>query len=436
MGTLLVLTAAIPIRNMGREFMPELEEGNLWIRAIFPVHVSLDAVADPTRKAREIMGSANYPEVQSIVVQSGRPDDGTDPGGYNNVEFFVPLKAERDWPIVDRPGGQRKRRTRQEIIEDMSGELYSRFPGIEWSFSQYIRDNVMEAISGVKGDNSVKIYGPDLEVLEELADKTKKAISAIPGVADVGIYQVMGQSNLELAVDKEKCKKWGVQIADVNNVINTAVKGNPLTQMIEGEKSFDITLRYPQFRREDQDSILDIPVDIGNNTLTPGTTPTVQQTTAVGPSTGPSPVGTSVPNPAMVSAGLAPYNNFIARRPLRDLVSPVGADGRPDPASTNFIRSAGSIIAREKGKRFIAVKFSVRDRDLASTVEEVREKTMPLFVAPYWAQMGGEFEQMNDAETRLLYIIPASLAGIFILLYLRLSFVARRGRGALECAVL
>jgi len=429
MGLLLLVTVAIPLRNMGREFMPELEEGNLWIRATFPVHVSLDAVAGPTRKAREVMGSPEFPEVQSVVTQAGRPDDGTDPGGFNNVEFFVPLRPERDWPVVERPNGQRKRRTRQEIVEDMSAELYGKLPGIEWSFSQYIRDNVMEAISGVKGDNSVKIYGPDLRQLEQLADKTKKIIADIHGIADVGIFHIMGQANLEFAVDKKKCKYWGVQVADVNNVINTAVRGNALTQMVEGEKLFDITLRFPGHRREDLLSILDIPVDVGNNILTAGSIPSTPQTTIQGPSTGPSPTGTSNPNPAVVSQGIAVASNFLPRIPLRYLVSPVGPDGRPDPDSSEFIRPGGSIIPREQGKRFIAVKFSVRDRDLASAVAEVREKlnaaqekvgdeTEPLFKAPYWYLMGGEFEQMSDAETRLLYIIPASLIGIFLLLYL------------------
>ena len=276
---------------MGREFMPELEEGNLWIRAIFPVHVSLDAVADPVRQAREIMSSERYPELAAVMVQSGRPDDGTDPGGFNNVEFFVPLRKEQDWPEVERPNGQRKKRTRPEVVADLNAELDRKLPGIEWSFSQYIRDNVMEAISGVKGDNCVKIYGPDLDKLEELAEMTKNELAQIRGLHDLGIYRIMGQSNLEFAVDKDKCKRWGVQVADVNNVINTAVHGAPMTQMVEGEKTFDITLRWPYFRRQDQSSILEIPVDIINNTLSPGSIPGAQQTTITGPPQGPSPTG-------------------------------------------------------------------------------------------------------------------------------------------------
>src|SRR5262249_11571005 len=158
--------------------------------------------------------------------------------------------------------------TRQDIIADMSAELAAKLPGIEWSFSQYIRDNVMEAISGVKGDNSVKIYGPDLAQLEELAKKTKNILSQIHGLYDIGIFRIMGQSNLEFAVDKEKCSHWGVHVADVNNVIDSAVHGKALTQMVEGEKTYDITLRWPVHRRQDQLSILEIPVDITNNDVT------------------------------------------------------------------------------------------------------------------------------------------------------------------------
>ncbi len=419
MGSLVVLTALWPLQYLGREFMPELEEGNLWIRAIFPVHVSLDAVADPVRKAREIMSSGAYPEISAIMVQAGRPDDGTDPGGFNNVEFFAPLRSQKDWPVVKRPNRQRMVRTRHELADDLRDELNLKLPGIEWAFSQYIRDNVMEAISGVKGDNSVKIYGPDLDKLEELAEKVKNQLAGIDGLKDLGIYRIMGQSNLEFAVDKDKCKRWGVQVADVNNVINSAVHGAPFTQMIEGEKTFDVTLRWPMVLRQDQTSILDIPVDIVNNSLSAGPMPSAPQTNITGPQTGPSPSGTSNANPSLVSSSLAQYNSFLPRLRLRDLVSPVDEDGLPvsDP-NASFSRPGGSMITREQGKRFIAVKFSVSDdRDLASAVAEVQEKTMPLIPAPYRVDFGGEFEQMKDAEGRLMFIIPLALALIFTLLY-------------------
>jgi cobalt-zinc-cadmium resistance protein CzcA len=417
MAAIFAVTIAVPLAHLGREFMPELDEGNLWIRAIFPVHVSLDAVADPVRKVREIMGSSEYPEVQAIVVQSGRPDDGTDPGGFNNVEFFVPLRPERDWPIVERPNGQRKRRTRQEIIDDLNSEFNAKLPGIEWAFSQYIRDNVMEAISGVKGDNSVKIYGPDLQTLENLAEKTKDIISEIPGISDVGIYRIMGQSNLEFTPDKDKCKMWGVQVADVNTVINSAVHGAAMSQMVEGEKTFDITLRWPQNRRDDPEAILEIPVDIPNVNLSTSTSPSTNPTRWSGSQSGPASSGTSLPLPATGSQNTAPARSFLPRLSLRQLVSPVGEDGRPKPRGS-FIRPGGSIIAREQGKRFIAVRFSVRDRDLASAVENVRQHIDTIYPTGYRYQMGGEFEQMQSAEGRLMWIVPASLVLIFLILYL------------------
>jgi heavy metal efflux system protein len=483
MGCLISFTALWPLPRIGREFMPELEEGNLWVRAIFPPHVNLDAVKDPVKKFREIvsqveytitdetlvaLGGANmpagvlaklrnlkgkkfenqddfaaelamrldekelkqfqhsvlkhaadirYPEVRAVVVQMGRPDDGTDPGGFNNVEIFAPFREEKDWPVVTRPDGTRKRRTHHEIVEDLSDELSRKLPGIEWAFSQYIRDNVMEAITGVKGDNCVKIYGPHLEKLEELADKVKTELQMIRGIYDVGIYRVLGQANLEFVVDKEKCKRRGVLVNDVNTVVNTAIKGNALTQMVEGEKTFDITLRWPLVRRQDEASIMEIPVDVTNLTLTPGSIPSMNQTFFSGPQAGPSPTGTSNAPPASVSQFIAPNTNYLPRLRLRDLVSPVDEDGRPNPGG-DFTRPGGSMITREQGKRFIAVKFAVRqDRDLASAVQAVEEKTKEIVQPPYRVLFGGEFEQMEDAEGRLLFIIPMSLTLIFLLLY-------------------
>jgi cobalt-zinc-cadmium resistance protein CzcA len=418
MLALMVITVIWPMRYVGREFMPELEEGNLWIRGVCPVHISLDGAKDAGKTAREIMTSGRYPEIAAIVVQSGRPDDGTDPGGYNNIEIFTPLKAEGDWPVVMRPNGTRQRRTRHEIVADLSAELQEKIPGIDWAFSQYIRDNVMECISGVKGDNSIRIYGPDLNKLEELAEQVKNALTGIHGLYDLGIWHIMGQSNFEFVVDKEKCKRWGVQVADVNNVINTAVHGNPTTQMIEGEKTFDVTLRWPFVKRQDESSILEIPVDIGNVNLSQGLTPGAQQTPWTGSATAPTTGGTAVPNPALGSVNVTTYNNFLPRVRLKDLITPVDQYGQPDPTGS-FTRPGGSIITREQGKRFIAVKFSVReDRDLASAVEEVKEKTAHLFNPPYRVQFGGEFEQMEDAEGRLMFYIPASLVLIFLLLYI------------------
>jgi cobalt-zinc-cadmium resistance protein CzcA len=290
----------------------------------------------------------------------------------------------------------------------MDDELERAIPGIMWNFSQNIRDNVLEALSGVKGDNSLKIFGPDLDQLELLAEKAKNILQDVPGIANVGIFHVRGTSHLEFRVDPEKCQKWGVSTADVNNVVSSAVGAKAMSSMVEGEKLFDISTRWPKWRRTSETSILDIPVDIINN----------QVVLAQGAGFTPNASGHALPPPA-VSGSLADTSNPISSTPrirLGDLVSPVGADYAPDP-SGRFNRPGYSTIYREQGKRLIALKFSVRGRDLGSAVDEARVKTKDLFKIPYRAVWSGEFEQMEEANGRLMWIIPLSLSLIFILLY-------------------
>jgi heavy metal efflux system protein len=399
---------------LGREFMPALEEGNLWIRGTAPLNTSLERHTELSRRARAIM--ATYPEVESIVNQLGRPDDATDTDGYYNSEYFVPLLPEKDWPqAVERTGwqkwvlGPKRARTKDEIVDAMNGELQAKLPGITWNFSQNIRDNVMEALSGIKGDNSVKIIGPDLDKLETLAEKTKNVLQQIPGIENVGIFHIRGQSHFEFRVDPEKCQRWGVQTADVNNVVTSALGGKALSSMVEGEKLFDISVRWPKRLRSSESDILDIPVDIANNTV-------VQNQ---GPGIVPNAIGHGTATPSNVGA-LANTGNIISNTPrlrLRDLVTPVGEDGAPD-SDGNFTRPGASMIYREQGKRLIAIKFSVRGRDLAGAVAEAQEKSKDIFKAPYRAVWSGEFEEMQDAEARLMIIVPLSLTLIFILLYM------------------
>jgi cobalt-zinc-cadmium resistance protein CzcA len=407
-GTLMMLPF------LGREFMPALEEGNLWIRGTAPLNTSLERHTEISREARAIM--ATYPEVESIVNQLGRPDDATDTDGYYNSEYFVPLLPERDWPLtVERTGwekwvfGPKRARTKDEIVDAMNAELDTKLPGITWNFSQNIRDNVMEALSGIKGDNSVKIIGPDLDKLETLAEKTKNILQQIPGIENVGIFHIRGQSHFEFRVDPEKCQRWGVQTADVNNVVTSALGGKALSSMVEGEKLFDISVRWPKRLRSSESDILDIPVDIANNTV-------VQNQ---GPGITPTSIGHGTAAPSNVGA-LANTGNIISNTPrlrLRDLVTPVGDDGAPD-ADGHFTRPGASMIYREQGKRLIAIKFSVRGRDLAGAVADAQAKTKDIFKAPYRAVWSGEFEEMEEAEARLLVIVPLSLTMIFILLYM------------------
>jgi cobalt-zinc-cadmium resistance protein CzcA len=291
----------------------------------------------------------------------------------------------------------------------MNDELERKIPGVTWNFSQNIRDNVMEALSGIKGDNSVKIFGPDIDQLEMLATKVQNELQQIQGIENVGVLHVRGQSHLEFRVDPQKCEKWGVMTADVNNVVASALGAKAMSSMVEGEKLFDISVRWPLRLRNNETSILDIPVDISNNAVIqpqgPGLVPNPQG------------YGQAPVTPAGTLADTRnPISSSAPRLRLRDMVSPVGDDGSPDP-SGQFERAGASKIYREQGKRLIAVKFSVRGRDLGSAVNEARQRTNDLFQAPYRAVWSGEFEQMEEAQGRLMIIIPISLGLIFILLY-------------------
>jgi heavy metal efflux system protein len=413
MAALTIFTMAL-LPLLGREFMPALEEGNLWIRGTAPLNISLPRHTQLSAQARAIM--ATYPEVESIVNQLGRPDDATDTDGYYNSEYFVPLRPEKDWPLLaDRPKWQRwmlgakRARTKDEIVDAMNAELSEKLPGITWNFSQNIRDNVMEALSGIKGDNSVKIFGPDLDRLEVLAAKAKNVLQQVRGIENVGIFHIRGQSHLEWRVDPSKCQRWGVQTADVNNVVTSALGARALSSMVEGEKLFDISVRWPKRLRNSEADILDIPVDIINNNV-------VQNT---GPGVVPTSIGTGNATPSNVGAP-ANTGNIISNTPrlrLRDLVSPVGEDGAPLPDG-QYQQHGASTIYREQGKRLIAIKFSVRGRDLAGAVDDAQAKTKDLFEAPYHSVWSGEFEEMQDAEARLMVIVPLSLGMIILLLYI------------------
>jgi cobalt-zinc-cadmium resistance protein CzcA len=409
----LVIGTACLLPWLGREFMPELEEGNLWIRGTAPLNITLERQVELSREARAII--ATYPEVEEIVAQLGRPDDGTDAAGFFNSEYFVPLRPQKDWPkLIPQTGWRRwlfgasRPRAKEELVKSMNDELERKLPGVIWNFSQNIRDNVMESLSGIKGDNSIKIFGPDFDRLEALATRTKNVLQEIQGIENVGIFHIRGQSHFEFRVDPDKCERWGVTTADVNNVISSALGAKAMSSMIEGEKIFDIAIRWPKWRRSSEASILDIPVDIANNTV-------VQPQ---GPSFVPNAGGFAIVLPS-TKGTLADTSNPLSSTPrlkLRDLVSPLGEDGEPDPYG-QFERSGASDIYRENGKRMIAIKFSVRGRDLGSTVDEARVKTKELFQAPYRAVWSGEFEEMEDAEARLLVIVPLALGLIFVLLY-------------------
>jgi cobalt-zinc-cadmium resistance protein CzcA len=268
----------------------------------------------------------------------------------------------------------------------------------------------------------VKIFGPDLDQLERLANQFKNRLTGIPGIANVGVFRVKGQPNLEIPVDPQKCNYWGVNVSDVEDVVAIAIGGKAFSQIIEGEKRFDITLRWPERLRSNANTILNIPVDVSNNQTDIDASPSDVSTYVTSAPGNLATIGTSLAPPRFSGSEFGAAWTNLDRKPRRrlgDLVTPLNDEGRLDP-NGRFIRSGASTIYREQGQRFIAIKFSVRDRDLAGAVAEAQDKTADLFEAPYRAEWSGEFQEMQEAEQRLAYIIPISLGLIFIMLYLAL----------------
>jgi cobalt-zinc-cadmium resistance protein CzcA len=399
--------------HMGREFMPELEEGSILIRGVFPMNVSLDEVVDRAREVRKVL--QGFPEINVIPTTVGRPNDGMDTGGYYLFQANLPLRNQHEWPLDARRG---RSRSKKELIADISKELNEHFPGVEWDYSQIIRDNVLEALSGVKGENSIKIFGPDLDALESTAMQVRDKLSSIHGVENAAVFRNQGQSNLEFPVDRQKCARWNVSASDVQAVIQSAVGGKKVTDMIEGEKTFAVTIRWPRRLRADENSILNIPVPVGNNT-TGDMQLTMAGTPVSGAASGLSPVGTNLAPPAATgsSYNAAPVSVGAPTRRLGDLVTPLNAKGLPDPKG-DFLRPGASTIYREQGERLIAIKFEVQGRDLAGGVAEARANVEPMIHSPYRAEWSGEFQQMEAAEQRMVRAFALSMVLICLMLYL------------------
>jgi len=410
----MVIGTGISLKFLGREFMPALEEGNVYVRGTFPSAVSLDEASSQSEIARAKLQA--YPEVRAVLAQVGRPDDGTDPTSFYNSEFFIPLKPEGEWPKTEAETGfwkffsAKRHRTKEELVSAMQHDLDFAVVGVDWNFSQNIRDNVMETLSGVKGENAVKIFGPDLNELERIAGQVSGKLKMVRGVKSVGVFNILGQTNLDFSIDREKCARWNVNIADVQDVLATAVGGKQLTQMVEGERTFDITLRWPHELRADQEAILDIPVDVLKNRVI---APTETGVGAVPLA------GTSISLPSVTGSSVGELSTSVPRRRLRDLVTPVNAAGELDPYGS-FTRSGASTIYREQGQRLIAVKFSVRERDLAGTVADAQAAVAPLIKAPYRVEWAGEFEEMQSAIVQLASVAALAMGLIVVLLYLSL----------------
>ena len=249
LGSLLVFTATL-VPGLGGEFMPQLEEGNLWIRAILPRTISLEGAARVAPRLREAI--ASIPEIKGVMSHVGRPDDGTDITSFFNIEFNVPLKPLEEW---------RTGMTREEIQDELMVK-FAAFPGISFNFSQLIRDNVEEALSGVKGANSVKLFGDDLKTLEEAGQRVVNILKKVRGIDNVGLFHIVGQPNLVIRIDRAGVlPRYGINVADVESAVQVAVGGRAFSQMVEGEKVYDIVLRLPVDLRDDPSVIGRIPID-------------------------------------------------------------------------------------------------------------------------------------------------------------------------------
>jgi cobalt-zinc-cadmium resistance protein CzcA len=332
---------------VGREFMPKLEEGNFWIRATLPLSVSLPQSSRYVRRMRDILRSR--PEVETVVSQLGRPDDGTDTGGSYNIELFVPLKPPEKWPH-----GMDKEKLTRVLSEQFERE----FPGIVFNFSQNIQDNVEEALSGVKGENTIKIVGPSLAVDEQKAREIVASLHGVHGIEDLGLVQTLGKPNLTIRPDRALCARYGLNVGDVEAVIQAAIGGQAVTQVFEGEKRFDLVVRWKEAYRSDVQRLREILI-------------------------------------ATPDGGQVPLGQ-IAR--IEETLGP-------------------AMIFREDNHRYVPVKFSVRGRDLKSALDEARSRIAQAVTIPYdthleWA---GEINELKDAEKRLLVIVPLTLALIALL---------------------
>jgi cobalt-zinc-cadmium resistance protein CzcA len=335
---------------IGSQFLPHLDEGSIWARGTLAPSAGPAEGERVMREAR--LKFASFPEVTTVVTQVGRPDDGTDVTLFSNTEYFVGLKPKEQWrPLFDQ--------NKEELIRAMDREL-AKMPGVLWNFSQPIADNMEEAVSGVKGELAVKIFGTDLKLLEEKGDEIVKTLAPIKGVQDLGLFRVIGQPNLNVAVDRAKAARFGLNVSDIQDAIQTAVGGNAVTQVLQGEERYDLVVRYQRDYRDSAQAIADIRM-------------------------------------------LAPTGERVALTQVCNIQEQDGA----------------SQIYRENNSRYVALKYSVRGRDLGSTVEEAISKVNERVKLPpgYYLEWAGEYESEQRANKRLAVIVPLTLVAIFFLLY-------------------
>lgn len=335
---------------IGSEFLPHLDEGAIWVRGTLAPSTGPDESVAIANKARLIL--ASFPEVTEATSQAGRADDGTDTTGFFNTEYYVGLKPKEQWRSVFHEN-------KDNLIASMNQQL-EKIPGVIWNFSQPISDNVEEAVSGVKGELSVKIYGDDLRTLEEKGNQIVGIMSKINGVQDLGLFRVIGQPNLTFTVDRQAAARFGINVADVQDAIQTAVGGNAVSQVLRGEARYDLVLRYQKVYRDTREAIENVRL-------------------------------------------LSPSGERVSLAQLTNVQAVDGAEA----------------IYREGQQRYIAVKYSVRGRDLGSTVEEAIDKVNKQVKLPpgYHIDWAGEYASQKRANRRLMIVLPITVLLIFLILY-------------------
>ena len=357
---ILIALAGVAVHSLGLEFLPKLEEGNLWVRATLPSTISLDEGNIYVNRMRSVI--RGFPEVESVVSQHGRPDDGTDAAGFFNAEFFAPLKPNDQW---------RAGLDKDELTNEIVTKLQAEFPGVEFNFSQYLQDNVAEAVSGVKGENSIKLYGNDLQTLSDTASKIKAVLATVRGITDLAVFTSLGQPTIQIDIDRARAARYGITPGDINATIRVAIGGDSAGDLYEpgSDRHFPIVVRLaPQFRQS-ADAIQNLRIG------------------AQGP-------------------------NGVTQIPLSEV-------------ATVRLVSGASYIYREKQERYLPIKFSVRDRDLGSAIQEAQSKIAQEVRLPSGSRLEwvGEFGNLQDAIARLTIVVPVSLGLIALLLWVNFGSV-------------
>src|ERR1700761_7569599 len=336
---------------IGSEFLPHLDEGAIWVRGTLAPSTGPTESTRLANQARVIL--ASFPEVKQVVSQVGRPDDGTDATGFFNTEYFVDLKPKDNWRPVFREN-------KEELIQAMDREL-EKIPGVLWNFSQPISDNMEEAVSGVKGELAIKLYGDDLKTLEEKGDEVVNVMRKVPGVEDLGLFRVLGQPNLNISVDRTQAARHGINVSDVQDAVETAIGGKAVSQVLQGEQRYDLVARYEAPYRDTKEAIENVRL-------------------------------------------VAPSGERVALSQLAKI----------------DVKDGASQISREENSRYVAIKYSVRGRDLGSAVEEAMSTVKAQVKLPvgYHIDWAGEYESQKRSQRRLAIVVPITLLVIFIILYI------------------